>query len=33
MERARWETLASQLADLGMIDQKPTVDELFSNPG
>jgi NitT/TauT family transport system substrate-binding protein len=33
MERIRWETLVNQLADIGLIDKKPAVDELFSNPG
>lgn len=31
MERARWETLADQLLDLKLIEQKPPVDELFAN--
>jgi NitT/TauT family transport system substrate-binding protein len=33
MERTRWETLVNQLAEIGLIDKKPPVDELFSNPG
>jgi NitT/TauT family transport system substrate-binding protein len=33
MERTRWETLVNQLAEIGLIDKKPAVDELFSNPG
>jgi NitT/TauT family transport system substrate-binding protein len=31
MERARWDTLADQLLDLKLIDQKPPVDELFAD--
>lgn len=33
MERTRWDTLVTQLSDLGLIDKKPALDELFSNPG
>jgi NitT/TauT family transport system substrate-binding protein len=31
MQKTRWETLASQLLDLKLIEQKPNVDELFVN--
>jgi NitT/TauT family transport system substrate-binding protein len=33
MERTRWETLVNQLAEIGLVDKKPPVDDLFSNPG
>lgn len=31
MQRARWETLVNQLADLKLIERKPAVDDLFVN--
>jgi NitT/TauT family transport system substrate-binding protein len=31
MQRARWETLVNELAELKLIEQKPNVDELFVN--
>jgi NitT/TauT family transport system substrate-binding protein len=31
MERTRWETLANQLAEIGLIDKKPAADQLFKS--
>ena len=31
MERSRWETLARQLVELGVVDKAPATDELFVN--